>query len=541
MEPTKTDLATIHVHQNWEAPAWGLLQRHLVDSMNRAAAMFVDRYTRPDGTLVWRKEWPGMDGSDDAYESFHNFALFYALGGSEEVHELARREWDAITWQFTEYGQVHREFDAYYDWMHHGESYIYTYYYGLADPTVLRDRQRALRFAQMYMGEDPEAPNYDPEHRLIRSPINGSRGPRHHMTAEDWVTHRPVLAGYPAPYEDIPGVEGPVADWNDDEVFAKILVLLNQRMAKGDVPLNLTSTSLMTHAYLYTGEEKYKQWVLDYLAAWKERTEVNDGIMPDNVGLSGKIGECMDGKWWGGYYGWRWPHGAMNLLESTTIAGCNAALLTGDASQLDLARSQQDLLWSLRKEVNGTWHVPYKHLDSGWDGYRTPDNRLAIHLWNISMDEEDRERILRASPGVNWKHVADTVGKGDQAHAVPWFGYAEGNNPDYPEQILRVNYRQHCRRLAQIRNDNGDPNDWDVHHWQNLNPVICEGLVQLTLGAPQHIYHGGLLHGRVRYYDAERKRPGLPASVVALVEQIGPDGLVVQLGNLDAQQGRELI
>ena len=37
------------------------------------------------------------------------------------------------------------------------------------------------------MNEDPEAPNYDPEHRIIRSYFNGSRGPLlRHTTAVDW-------------------------------------------------------------------------------------------------------------------------------------------------------------------------------------------------------------------------------------------------------------------------------------------------------------------------------------------------------------------
>jgi len=535
------DFVTIYGTQFCTPPLWALLERHLIDSMNEAAIEFVNHYTRSDGTLIWRDKWPGMDGSDDAYESFHNFALFYALGGSEKVHELARREWDAITWQFTEYGQIYREFDAYYDWMHHGESYIYTYYYGLADPTVLKDRQRALRFAHFYTGDDPEAPNYDPELKLIRSPINGSRGPRLTMSAEDWVTHRPVLAGYPAPFDDIPSVDTPVADWNDDEVFAEILDLLNQRMAKGDVPLNLTSTSLITHAFLYTGEEKYRKWVLEYLNAWNQRTKVNNGIMPDNVGLSGKIGEYMDGKWWGGYYGWRWPHGAMNLLESTVIAGSNAVLLTGDCSNLELTRSQHDLLWSLGKEIDGVLCVPQKHNDNGWNSYGVMNPRLLIHIWNISMDDDDKKRILRLPRQEGWNQVTNTVGKGDQAHSAPWFQYIQGKNPGYPEKILEVNYHQHCRRLEQIRNDTWNPQEWDVHHWQQLNPVICEGLVQLTLGAPQHIYHGGLLHCRVRYFDLENKRPGLPESVAALVEQIHKEGIVLQIVNLDAQNKRELI
>src|SRR4029078_1570644 len=93
-------------------------------------------------------------------------------------------EWEAVTRQFTGYGTVYREYDAYYDWMHHGESSIYFYSSGLADPTVAVDRERALRFAAMYTGEDPEAPNWDAAHRLIRSAITRSRGPRFEKSAE---------------------------------------------------------------------------------------------------------------------------------------------------------------------------------------------------------------------------------------------------------------------------------------------------------------------------------------------------------------------
>ena len=57
-------------------PEWAVRQRHLIDQMNRAGTHFVAKYTRPDGTLIWRDEWPGMDGSDDGYESYHNWPLF---------------------------------------------------------------------------------------------------------------------------------------------------------------------------------------------------------------------------------------------------------------------------------------------------------------------------------------------------------------------------------------------------------------------------------------------------------------------------------
>ena len=95
-----------------------------------------------------------MDGSDDGYESYHNWPLFYALGGSEHIHEQSRFLWNSVTKQFTNYGQIYREFDGYYDWMHHGESSLYIYYFGLANPSLNQDRARAIRFAGFYMNEN---------------------------------------------------------------------------------------------------------------------------------------------------------------------------------------------------------------------------------------------------------------------------------------------------------------------------------------------------------------------------------------------------
>jgi hypothetical protein len=515
-------------------------ERRLIDAMNEAGPAFVERYTRSDGTLIWRDDWPGMDGSDDAYESFHTFPLFYALGGSEEIHALARMEWDAITWQFTEYGQVYREFDAYYDWMHHGESYSYLYYLALANPYVLKDRQRAARFAAFYTGEDPEAPNYDPDLRLIRSPINGSRGPRLEMSREDWSTHRDVLRHYIAPFEDIPGVTTERAEWCDDEIFTSILDLMNARMACGDVPLNLTATSQIVHAFLYSGDEKYRRWVLDYLAAWEERTTANFGIMPDNVGLNGHIGEYMDGKWWGGYYGWRWPHGAMNLLESSVIAGMNAALLTGDTGRLELARSQIDLLWSLRREEEGESRVPHRHMDAGWSDYRPMSPALPIQLWSLSEADEDLERILRLPGQERWE--ADlAVRGGGWAPGAAWLRWMRGGFPGFPEAALAASYAEVLRQMEQIRSDRTPPQEMYIQHWIDRLPVICATLVELTTGAPSPIYHGGLLHCRVRWFDPERRRPGLPDQVAALVEGLRPGGFTLRLCNLDTVQPHRLI
>ncbi len=553
-------IPTLSASRSAPIPHWALLERQLFRVLDRAAIEFADRYTRDDGTLIWRERWPGMDGSDDPYEGFMNMPLFYALGGSREVYLRSRTIWDGITWQWTEYGQIHREYDAYYDWMHHGESNLFFYFFGLADPDVPKDRQRARRFAGFYNGEDAEAANWDAERRLIRSPISGSRGPRHEQTAEDWSTHREILDNYLPPFEDLPGID-PYAmrtPWSDDATYGEILARINARQAKGDVPLNLGATSLMTHAFAYTADDKYRRWVLDYLSAWEERTARNGGITPDNIGLSGEIGECNEGKWWGGYYGWRWPHGSVSLLEPITVAGLNATLLTGDVRHLSLARSQLDMLWALRREENGAALVPNRHYDAGWRDFRHPHPMFGVYLWNMSMAEEDADRA-----GRGWAHeLFDSINPayssygrntagghmGFNGNTAQWFRFIRGHWPSYPEEILASNLETVAKQIATFRSAEFDPLTMDhyresmtIHMWQQLTPMIIEGLTQLTLGGPMHVYHGGLQLARLRYFDPAGRRPGLPQGIAALVHGLTDEGAAVTLVNTEADRAIEVI
>ena len=120
--------------------------------------------------------------------------------------------------------------------------------------------------------------------------------------------------------------------------------------------------------------------------------------------------------------------------------------------------------------------------------------------------------------------------------------FLTGHNPDYPEKILAAAQAQVRHRLARMQACRGvDVAEADIHLWQQCNPVVTEALVQLTWGGPQVIYNGGLQQARVRYYDAARRRPGLPASVAALVSSIDPQATVINLVNLDPEQERTAV
>ena len=135
---------------------------------------------------------------------------------------------------------------------------------------------------------------------------------------------------------------------------------------------------------MYTGDPKYKEWIEEYTGAWIDRLHQNNGILPDNIGLSGEIGENMEGKWWGGYYGWRWPHGLFNQIESTTIAASNAYLATGDPKYFELPRSVIDVVTKEGKIIDGQFQVPHRHGDQGWYDYRPMNPEFILHLYFVS-------------------------------------------------------------------------------------------------------------------------------------------------------------
>ena len=51
----------------------------------------------------------------------------------------------------------------------------------------------------------------------------------------------------------------------------------------------------------------------------------NGGVIPDNVGPDGVVGSQLDGRWYGGHYGWTWPHGWYSVGQAATVAALAAA------------------------------------------------------------------------------------------------------------------------------------------------------------------------------------------------------------------------
>jgi hypothetical protein len=244
------------------------------------------------------------------------------------------------------------------------------------------------------MGEDPEAPNYDAQFKIIRSMQNGSRGPMlRQATSIDWV-------GDPFDVKLFDAEHG-------ESTFDQFLAHYEEYTdVVGDHFLNVAATTLPTNAFLLTGDEKYKRWVVDYMDAWLGRMKENGGIIPSHVGLDGKVGGA-DGKWWGSAYGWAFS--PVNRVTGKredrnrigwALAGFgNALLLTGDRKYVDAWRAMTAAVNAQPRTESGRTQYPSMYGASGWYGWRdSPWDVGAVDVWYWSQREDDLPRASARRP-----------------------------------------------------------------------------------------------------------------------------------------------
>lgn len=535
---------TLVVKTPMAPPAWALLERELLRFNSLACERFAEKYLDERGYLLHTPRWGTLDGPDDAIEIFLNWTLLHALGGSDSVLELYKkaqeshwRQYGELRTKLTELasnGGYYKEFITQSDWFHTGEGMRAFMFLGLSEPNNVRYRERMKRFAGLYMNEDPEAPNYDPVNKVIRSIWNGSKGPMmRKATVYDWVGD-PVSGSFHLLHN--PAGRTKLLDMK--AYYPKMLAHCTEYLdSVGDNSLNLAATNLALNAYMLTHDPKYKNWVVEYVNAWKERAEACGGNIPSNVGLDGKPGGEYGGRWWKGTYGWNFTifDGEIEKIAHRNYftAGSwpgfgNALLLTADQAYVGVLRRQMDNIYAQKKVVNGKVLLPqmygdprgYKH-DGPPSWYHYTDNlftdRLTeIYLW--SMDRKDLERVPKTG----------------------WIGYLEGKDPDYPVKALQEDFGHVRRTMEMIRSDTTTPDTRLADYLLDFNPAATNALVNLMVGG----YFAGriwTLHSRFRYFDPERRRAGPPEDVAALVEKLAADSAVLTLVNVNPVRARTVI
>jgi hypothetical protein len=507
------------------APAWATLERRLLADNVPACRLFFAKYYDDRGHLQCFVRWGANDGPDDAFENFNRWPELHALGADDEILRLYLKGHEGMLDQYAKArttdvpagrdGMYVKEFSAQSDWMHHGEGLQLFNRMPLSIGAERRFRDRVRRFAGFYMGEDPDAPNYDRDKKLIRSMMNGSRGPMlRKATALDW-------AGDPFDTTGFVALHG-------ESTYAQFLDHYREYTdVAGDHFLNLVATTLPANAYMVTGDAKYRQWIVGYMDAWLDRTKKNSGIIPSFVDLDGRIGG-PDNRWWGNAYGWgfspinpvtgRREH--RNRIPRALVGFSNALLVTGDQKYVDVWRSMIDVVNSHARTTGDAKEYPTMHGAEGWYGWqRQPWNVGALEVWYWSMRADDRTRI----------------------GADPWVDYLHGANASYPETALRRDLESIPSKVEAIRADKTLPQKRLADNMLDLNPAATDSLVRLMFGALVPGREGGLLNARVRYFDPARRRAGIPQDVAALVSELADRRTVVTLINLSPSEPREVL
>lgn len=519
------DRATLQIDTPMTPPAWAVMERELLRASTAACVEFFEKYFDERGYLLCVPRWGGDDGPDDAIENLTDWPLLYMLGGDDILLDMCKLAQDGHVRQYTEArttevpfsrdGMYYKEFPVMCDWLHNGESMSVFGALGLCDPRDSGYLRRLRRWAAMYMGEDPEAPNYDPKHKIIRSLFNGSRGPMlRKATALDW-TGDPIEEGRFILLHGERNYQEMLAHFKD---YTDVV---------GDHPSNMVATSLAFDAFAATGEQKYRDWLLEYVGAWVERARANGGIIPSNIGLDGTIGGACDGRWYGGCYGWGFttviPQNGEPAHRNTVglgIAGFgNALLLSGDQGLVDTWRTMIDTVNSHKKIIDGRPHYPHMHGDEGWYHYLpAPYAQGALDVYYWSMKDEDL------------RFVSD--------HR--WVSFLKGRDKAFPIEAMQTDFAAIRRRVQGMHEDPTTPDTRLSDNPNGFNPATVGALFQLMLGGPPP-RRAQAVHCRVRYFDPERRRPGLPEDVAALVESLSDEETVVTLVNVNQQEERELI
>lgn len=499
------------------APHWALLQRQLLASLPEAIEAFHARYFDERGYLLCYPRWGALDGPDDAAENVTGWTELYALGGPERLLDLYRHGIEGHMRQYTEArtvecplardGMYYREFPTSFDSVHNAEGFHGLFQQGLAEPWDPAYRTRMRRYAGLYLNEDAGAPNYDPERRLIRSVMTGSRGPVLRTTTPiDW-------GGDPFECE---GRFTPLRwhrTWDD-----YVRHFTPYRDVAGDTPCNLIVTTIVLNAYLCTGERKYRDWIVDYADAWVERTRRNGGVIPSHVGLDGAVGGA-EGHWWGAVYGW--DHKAFFRTLAPYGFG-NALLVSGDQRYVDVWRGVIDAVNAQAREIDGALEYPQKHGADGWYEFTPePFDHGALEVYYWSMRERDREPARRTGG---------------------WAAYLCGDAPGYPVSALQGELAAARERMQRMREDRTTPDTRLSESPNAMNPGAgIWRLVELMLGGLPSRHVGAAWHTRLRYFDLDRGRAGIPEDVASLVDSMSDDQVSVTLVNVSPVRRHALV
>jgi hypothetical protein len=160
------------------------------------------------------------------------------------------------------------------------------------------------------------------------------------------------------------------------------------------------------------------------------------------------------------------------------------------------------------------------HGDSGWYAF-VPRRytRNARELYYLSMKPEDRARMAPDR----------------------WFAYLEGKDDRYAEDALRADLERVRRRVQGMRADTTTPDTRLSDDPLRYGKADISSLIELMLGGLYLDRNAAVLFCRLRYFDPQRRRAGLPRDVAALVEKLTDHSATLTLVNVSQIDDRTVV
>jgi hypothetical protein len=410
---------------------------------------------------------------------------------------------------------------------------------GLSDPNDRMLTARMRRWTGWYAGENPHVPNYDKTHKVIRSFFNGSRGPMlRQATALDW-------AGDPIEIEG--RFDGALhGETSYDEMLEHFRDYTD---VVGDNHVNLGATTLGLTAFALTGETRWRDWVIEYLDAWLARADRNGGLIPSSVGPDGTV-ETGYG-WYGGVYGWgfsvmqipwkgRVAHRAYHTRTPYSLA--NGLLLSGGTQYVSGFRRMIDIVNANARTTDG--HTEYPHMYGRLDRLERIERGqslagLPAHGPEGWYEYRPRPFAPSALPVWFWTHDRTVLKLLDETPR--WVRFLDGDDPTYAEDALAADLDAVRKKVDGFRSDAKSTDTTMSDDMNHNNPATVSALIQLTTGGLPTGRDVHALHCRLRYFDPERRRAGLPRDVAALVETFDAESVTVTFVNVSPIETRTVI
>ena len=471
-------------------PAWAEKELAAFAAMEACYQDFLRRFVRPDGSTVVTADCH-QGNIDDIVEGFFKWDKFVLLAGSDDLRAKYVQVWKHH-WKFGNRQGFFRDGFYYkgYDAEHAGELL----------PLLWACLELAPRDRELIAANRTVAEVFTSERFF---------DPTKHLFRYSWISTRPPDPAWEAQW---------LSKW------------------RGDCGVNTLYSTSVWLAYLTGGQEKYRQWVLDYCGAWNAAAAANGGVFPYHIDTETlKPGPNGDGRWWkgteGGTASFDLEYGVVTPTRGWRNLPVAAAFLGGgDPKYATGLVATTKALFANRE--NGLPAAAYAPSRGGWfRGDKWPHDipvlldKAYILTWDPAlfklMDEYPVDKVTWLEQEIaSWSRFT-YCRRGDLAQAEAAFERARSRAEKYMQKAAAATDLKTGDDLTAVSLDKLADLDYvDGAQWAGHNGRV-----------------GGPSPGPVGYFDASGRR-GLPAGVAALVRHTDKGTVELLLCNTTAQPVR---